>query len=219
MSAALMFSRHLHVMSAAPGRVVGGTLTAEQADGAGGGPTDPAAAAAVQAHPAIPLEAGEFVARYGSVVEFSPWVAEAAFDDGPFRDAAALHAAFERALFAAPVEAQLTVLRAHPELATKKRTAAAELTAESASEQAGAGLDQLDEDRRLALAAALAEYRERFDFPFIACVRDHGGATLDQLVASRLPAEPGVELQVALGEVSRIARHRLVDLVDAVDVP
>ncbi|MEN0015775.1 MAG: 2-oxo-4-hydroxy-4-carboxy-5-ureidoimidazoline decarboxylase [Solirubrobacteraceae bacterium] len=199
MSAALLFTRHLQVMAAAPGRP----------DGAS---TEPAAATS-PGHPAIPTDRAAFVERFGGVVEHSAWVAEAAWEAGPFRDVAALHAAVDTALFAGTPEQQLAVLLAHPELATRIKVEPADLTAESASEQAGAGLDRLAEDRRLALAAALAEYRERFGFPFIACVRDHGGATLGQLVASRLPAERDAELQVALREVSRIARHRLDDLV------
>jgi 2-oxo-4-hydroxy-4-carboxy-5-ureidoimidazoline decarboxylase len=161
----------------------------------------------------IPEEYEAFVRRFGGVVEHSPWVAEQAFEDGPFNDAATLHAAFQARLFAASHAAQLAVLLAHPELATSKALTTA-LTAESTSEQAGAGLDRLAEDRRLALAAALREYRERFDFPFIACVRDHGGATLDDLVATRLHADPAAEFKVALTEVSAIARHRIQDLVE-----
>ena len=157
--------------------------------------------------PAISAEREAFVERFGSVVEHSPWVAEQAFQDGPFANAAAVHSAFHARLFAAPHEAQLAVLLAHPELATS-RAAPTDLTPESTSEQAGAGLDRLAEHDRLALATALREYRNRFDFPFIACVRDHGGATLDDLVAARLHADPAEEFQVALTEVSAIARHR-----------
>lgn len=159
-----------------------------------------------------PIEPGPFVAALGSVVEHSPWVAEQAFESRPFADLAELHAAFESALLAAPLEAQLAVLRAHPDLAVGGAQPAV-LTAESQAEQAGAGLDRLEEERREALALSLAEYREKFDFPFIACVRDHGGAGLEELLASRIGGTPGAERAIALREVSSIARHRLADVV------
>jgi OHCU decarboxylase len=156
-------------------------------------------------------EAG-FVDRFGGVIEYSPWVAQQAWASAPFRDLAALHAAFEAALLAAPPADQLAVLRAHPDLAIREAKAA-ELTPESASEQAGAGLDRMGREERLALADALAAYRDRFGFPFIVCVRDHGGAGLDELVATRIHASAHEEFAVALAEVSAIARYRLADLI------
>lgn len=164
----------------------------------------------------IPTELDAFVERFGSVVEHSPWVAEQVFADGPFGDAAALHAAFEARLLAAPRDAQLAVLNAHPELAAERVIPRDALTAESRSEQAGAGLDQLADERRTALAATLATYRERFGFPFIACVRDHGSvAALEGLTAERVGRDPDTEFVTALAEVSAIARHRITDLVEA----
>ena len=158
-----------------------------------------------------PTDLPAFVERFGSVVEHSPWVAEAAFAHGPFRDLDALHAAFEAELLAAPPDAQLAILRAHPDLAVRER-AAQQLTEESAREQAGAGLDRLDDDDRRALAVELTAYRDRFGFPFIVCVRDHGGAGLLELARSRADHSSEHELQTAIAEVSAIVRHRLADL-------
>lgn len=166
------------------------------------------------AGPVIPSEREAFVARFGSVVEHSPWVAELAFEDGPFADAGALHAAIEARLLAAPREAQLAVLRAHPELAAERVIAPEALTPESRSEQAGAGLDRLGEERRTALAALLAAYRDRFGFPFIVCVRNHASAALEDVVHERAAGEPDAEFAAALAEVSAIARHRIADLVE-----
>ncbi|MEH3052945.1 MAG: 2-oxo-4-hydroxy-4-carboxy-5-ureidoimidazoline decarboxylase [Patulibacter minatonensis] len=165
--------------------------------------------------PRIPADRASFVERFGAVVEHSPWVAERAFSHGPFADVVDLHAAFDAELRAATTDLQLDVLRAHPELAAERVIPRGELTPESRSEQAGAGLDALADERRLALAAQLAAYRGRFGFPFIACVRDHGSvAALEGLVAERVGRAPEAELATALAEVSSIARHRLVDLVD-----
>lgn len=166
----------------------------------------------------IPTEAGVFVARFGGVVEHSPWVAERAFVDGPFADALELHAAFDRALHAAERELQLEVLRAHPELAAERVIPRAALTPESRREQAGAGLDALADERRRALAATLTTYRERFGFPFIACVRDHGSVhVIEELAHERVHRDADLEFETALREVSAIARHRIRDLVEVVE--
>lgn len=158
------------------------------------------------------LDRAGFVARFGGVVEHSPWVAEAVFEAGPFDDVPALHAAFTRVLAAAPPDRQLEVLCAHPDLAVRER-AAQQLTEESAREQAGAGLDRLADDDRLALAVALTAYRDRFGFPFIVCVRDHGGTGLLDLARERVGRSPDEERATALEEVGAIVRHRLVDLL------
>lgn len=161
-----------------------------------------------------PTDRAAFVRALGGIVEHSPWVAEEAFADRPFAGLVELHAAFERALLRAPVDARLAVLRAHPDLAVREHEAA-QLTAESAQEQAGAGLDRLSGDDHLALANRLAEYRDRFDFPFIACVRDHGGAGLAELLERRIGRTEDEEFATALREVSSIARHRLADRLAA----
>lgn len=160
----------------------------------------------------LPHDRATFVARLSGVVEDSPWVAEAVWDAGPFDDVAALHAAFRRVLLDAGEDRQREVLRAHPELAVAGGVDPETLSTASASEQAGAGLDRLDVERRETLAAALRDYRGRFGFPFVACVRDHGGAGLGELLAGRAGAAPDDELRTAIDEVSAIARHRLEDL-------
>ena len=61
-----------------------------------------------------------FVAAFGGTFEHSPWVAERAFGARPFASVDALHAAMVVVVAAASREEQLTLLRAHPDLAGKK---------------------------------------------------------------------------------------------------
>ena len=70
----------------------------------------------------------EFVEKFGSLYEHSPWVAESAWRERPFGDLSELHGAFLRAVRAAPPERRLALIRAHPELAGKAAVAG-ELTA------------------------------------------------------------------------------------------
>jgi 2-oxo-4-hydroxy-4-carboxy-5-ureidoimidazoline decarboxylase len=69
------------------------------------------------------MSAAEFRAAFGGVFEHSPWVAERAFAARPFASVDALHAAMAGAVKAAGEEAQLALLRAHPELAGKEAPA------------------------------------------------------------------------------------------------
>ncbi|MGH2947265.1 MAG: 2-oxo-4-hydroxy-4-carboxy-5-ureidoimidazoline decarboxylase [Solirubrobacteraceae bacterium] len=149
------------------------------------------------------LDRDAFVARYGPLFEHSPWVAEAAWADRPFADREELLDALGSAMYAAPRERQLALIRAHPELTGKVATG------ESASEQASAGLDRLTPDEHAAFARVNREYRERFGFPFVVCVREHTKQSILRTAAERLEHSREEEVRVALGEIAKIARLRL----------
>jgi 2-oxo-4-hydroxy-4-carboxy-5-ureidoimidazoline decarboxylase len=152
-----------------------------------------------------------FVARYGPLFEHSPWVAEQAWEDGPFDSPDALHAALVAVVRRAPREAQLALIRAHPDLAGRAAVAG-ELTADSTREQASAGLDRLTGEAYAELTAVTAAYRERFGFPFVLCVRGHDAASILAAARERLGRDGEAEVATALGEIARIAWLRLEDL-------
>jgi OHCU decarboxylase len=151
-----------------------------------------------------------FVARNGALFEHSPWVAEAAWEDGPFADDEALLAAKVAAVRRAPRESQLALIRAHPDLAGRAAVAG-ELTADSAREQASAGLDRLTPEEYEAFTRTNAAYRERHGFPFVICAREHDKTSILAAAAERLEHDTETEVGVALDEIAKIARLRLED--------
>jgi 2-oxo-4-hydroxy-4-carboxy-5-ureidoimidazoline decarboxylase len=158
------------------------------------------------------MEEDAFAGALGGVFEHSPWVPRAAYAARPFASVDDLQRALEAAMRAAPRARQLDLTRAHPELAGREARAG-ELTAESAGEQARAGLDRLSADEVRALGELNCAYRERFGFPFVVCVREH---TKDSILAwgsERLGHATDEEIVVALGEIAKIAGLRLRDLV------
>lgn len=159
------------------------------------------------------LDRDEFVSRFGSLYESSPWVAEEAWRERPFAGLTELHEAFVRAVLEAPREQQLSLIRAHPDLAGRAAIAG-ELTAESAREQASAGLDRLTPEEYEDFHRLNSAYREKFGFPFIVCVRDHGKDTILAAAAARLGHSRPEEVRTALGEIARIAHYRLRDLIE-----
>lgn len=149
-----------------------------------------------------------FVATYGPLFEHSPWVAEEAYANGPYRDREALLEGLTAVIYAAPKERQVALVRAHPDLAGKAAIDGT-LTADSRSEQASAGLDRLSPEEFEAFTRANAAYHERFDLPFVICVRDHDKASILEAAEARLGNDYETELRAALGEIARIAHHRL----------
>jgi len=158
------------------------------------------------------MERDAFIAQLGGIYEHSPWVPERAWPARPFRSRDALHAAMEKIVAVASREEQLALIRAHPELAGRLALDG-RLTDASRSEQAGAGLDRCTPEEFARLQALNADYRRKFDFPFIIAIR---GLTRTQIIAQlekRLAHSAEQEFSACLQEIGRIAGFRLYDLI------
>lgn len=155
-----------------------------------------------------------FVARFGGVFEHSPWVAERAFASRPWATLAGLHGAMCEAVRAATAEEHLALIRAHPDLVGRAALAGT-LTRESTAEQRAAGLDPgaLSPEEITRFADGNAAYRDRFGFPFVVCARENPKAAILAGLDARLGNNRETEIATALGEIEKIAWHRLADLV------
>ena len=153
-----------------------------------------------------------FIARFGSLFEHSPWVAEEAWRSGPFRSIEEMWRAFEDAMYVAPRERQLELIRTHPDLAGKAAIAG-EISPESAREQASAGLDRLSPGEFEAFTRMNREYRERFGLPMVVCVREHTKESILENVQSRLGNSRDEEIRITLAEISKISHYRLLDQI------
>ncbi|MDI1271725.1 MAG: 2-oxo-4-hydroxy-4-carboxy-5-ureidoimidazoline decarboxylase [Polaromonas sp.] len=157
----------------------------------------------------------EAAAWLTGLYEHSPWIADAALAHRPFRSLAHLKHVMAGIVREAGCEAQLTLIRAHPELAGKAMVSRA-LTAESTNEQGKAGLTDCTPDEFAHLQALNTAYNTRFGFPFILAVRGPRGTGLSrqEIIATfeqRLANHPDFELAEALRNIHRIAELRLND--------
>ena len=121
----------------------------------------------------------EFTALLDGTYEHSPWVAEAAWAQRPFASLAQLKLALVQVLREAGRDAQLTLIRAHPELAGKAMVSKT-LTAESTNEQGKAGLTDCTPDEFAQIQQLNADYNAKFGFPFILAVRGPRGTGLNK---------------------------------------
>ncbi len=147
--------------------------------------------------------------------EHSPWIARQALAARPFRSLAHLQDQMRQVLDQADIEAQLALIRAHPELAGRAMLQNS-LTAESTNEQDQAGLTHCSPDELARLQQLNTDYNARFGFPFILAVRGARGTGLNrqQIIdefARRLDNPPDVERQEALRNIHRIVEIRLAD--------
>ncbi len=157
--------------------------------------------------------ATEFVTTLAGIFEHSPWVAERAVAGRPFANVAALHEAMCVVVEAAGEAAQLELIRAHPELASRAAMAG-DLTDASNREQGGAGLKSLTREQFGQLTQLNRDYGTRFNFPFILAVKGHNPDSIIEALSTRIAHSPAQELRTALEQIGRIARFRLEDLVE-----
>ena len=163
-----------------------------------------------------------FVRLLDGIYEHSPWIAAAAHRARPATGFASL-AALKHALVlavrgdgsAAAREAQLGLIRAHPELAGKAMVARS-LTAESTDEQTRSGLTHCSAEEFARLQQLNAAYNARFGWPFILAVRGPRGEglTRGEIIATfarRLAGHPDFEFAECLRHIHRIAEIRLAD--------
>jgi 2-oxo-4-hydroxy-4-carboxy-5-ureidoimidazoline decarboxylase len=154
------------------------------------------------------LDREGFVRSTGWFFENSPWVAEQAWALRPFATIDALHQSMVDRVEAASRAEQLALLRAHPDLGTRTR-----VTDASASEQGGAGLDQLTPRESEQLSSLNAAYRDKYGFPFLFAVRGSTKHDILQALAKRFLNTPEEEYREALQQVYRIARFRIEDSI------
>ncbi|MBI1243665.1 MAG: 2-oxo-4-hydroxy-4-carboxy-5-ureidoimidazoline decarboxylase [Alphaproteobacteria bacterium] len=158
------------------------------------------------------FSAMEFAAVFGHLFEHAPWVAERAAGFRPFEDRQAMHRAMLSVVASADRGRQLALLAGHPELAGKAAIDRS-LTADSAAEQGGAGLDRLTAEEFAEFHRLNSEYRTKFGFPFILAVRGLDKLAILEAFGRRLQSTEATEFDEALRQVGRISALRLADLV------
>ena len=147
--------------------------------------------------------------------EHSPWIAEAALAHRPFKSLPQLKHAMARVVAEAGRDAQLALIRAHPELAGKAMVSKT-LTAESTHEQSKAGLTGCTPEEFAKIQKLNADYNAKFGFPFVLAVRGPRGTGLSkkeiiETFERRLDNPPDFELAECLRNIHRIVEIRLND--------
>jgi len=155
----------------------------------------------------------QFSAAFGAVYEHSPWIAERAFARRPFASRLELQLALYGVVQGASDDEKVALIRAHPELAGREARAGT-LTAESAGEQAAAGLGTLTAEEAAELRRMNALYASRFGFPFVICARQNRKHAILGTLRARLSNAREQEIANAIAQIGEIARLRIADLVE-----
>lgn len=160
-------------------------------------------------------EAAEAARLLDGLYEHSPWIAQEALAQRPFRSLGHLKQAMADIVRQAAPERQLALIRAHPELAGKAMVSKT-LTSESTHEQSKAGLTDCSPEEFARIQQLNADYNAKFGFPFILAVRGPRGTGLTrheiiETFARRLENPVDFERAEALRNIHRIVELRLND--------
>ena len=159
------------------------------------------------------LSEPEFVNVFGSIYEHSPWVAKAAWHQLPVTSLDGLERILRQVVEQADDDAQIGILKAHPEFAGAEATDGT-LTTASENEQGRLSLNRLPSDQCKRMRSLNSRFMESFGFPGIVAVRLH--STVESVFAElqrRVENDPDVEAQEAMTQVYHIVRFRLEDLI------
>ena len=160
------------------------------------------------------MEGEAFATTFGPLFEHSPWIARETWSFRPFASRNDLLSRLVAVLRRAPLEKQVALIEAHPDLAGRLAHSG-QLTRESRGEQSSAGLDRLASEEARKFEDYNQRYRERFGFPFVICARLNDKKTILDAFERRLILSREAEIETALGEIEKIARLRLESLMNA----
>jgi 2-oxo-4-hydroxy-4-carboxy-5-ureidoimidazoline decarboxylase len=155
-----------------------------------------------------------FVNALASLFEGPPWIVEQTWQRRPFDSLEDLHRALCDVMMQAPVEQQIALIQAHPDLVGRAALAGT-LSPASTGEQAAAGLDRLSAEEIATFTRYNQAYKDRFGFPFVICARENKKESILAGFETRLQHTRDQEIEIALGEIARICWLRLQDTVQA----
>jgi len=158
------------------------------------------------------LDQDSFVTALSSLIEGPPWIVREVWHARPFESLTQLHQALCAVMYNAPLEQQMALLQAHPDLVGRAALAGT-LSPESTGEQVSAGLDRLSQEEIATFTRLNQAYRDHFGFPFVICVRENKKESILAGFNARLQNTRSQEIEIALGEVAKICWFRLQDLV------
>ena len=156
------------------------------------------------------LSRSEFVEVFANIFEKTKWIAEKLYNQNPFDSFEDLCSKMLGIFKTASKEAQLKILKAHPDLADK--TTVNSFTINSLTEQSNAGLDQCSEEEFNEFKNLNKAYKQKYGFPFIIAVKGKNKIEILGDFKKRIVNSVDEEFNEAIMQVGEIANLRLNEI-------
>ena len=168
---------------------------------------------AVSLHQLNKFDNVRYCSALNGVYEHSPWIIQKTFNDRPFNTVEELHDACVSLINGASHDTQLSLIRAHPDLAAKLEQLP-RLTRFSQKEQSKAGFSSLSLVVINQLRNELVRYRQLFGHPFILCLAENSAIDVLPILKERMQSDLDTERTACLFQITRIGWHRLCSIID-----
>ena len=155
------------------------------------------------------MSQADYEKALAKVFERAPWVIKGAGQHRPYKGFVDMYMGMVSVIQKSDKKTKLALIQSHPDLACKGIRA--EVTAHSASEQAGAGLDQCSQEEADKLAKLTTEYRQKNGFPFMLAVKYFNKAEIFEQIDTRMKNSKESEFETALQQVYKVVLMRLLD--------
>lgn len=152
----------------------------------------------------------QFLERIGGPLEGQTWLAQRVIQYRPFANVEALIAAFEQVVSSASEAEHIALIASHPDLAGKV-SIEKPLSEQSVQEQAAAGLNRLTPEQYAEFQELNTDYKAKFGFPFVICARENTRESILASYRTRRQHTREQEIAIAIAEVLKILRLRLID--------
>ena len=156
------------------------------------------------------LSRSEFVEVFANIFEKTKWIAEKLYNQKPFDSFEDLCSKMLGIFETANREAQLKILKSHPDLADKVTVNS--LTTNSRTEQSNAGLDQGSEEEFNEFKDLNKSYKQKYGFPFVIAAKGKNKIEILSEFKKRILNSAENEFNKAIMQVCKIANLRLNEI-------
>ena len=156
------------------------------------------------------LSRSEFIEIFANIFEKTKWISEKLYNQKPFDSFEDLCSKMLGIFETANREAQLKILKSHPDLADKVTLNS--LTTNSRTEQSTAELDQCSEEEFNEFKNLNKSYRQKYGFPFIITVKGKNKIEILSEFRKRILNSVDEEFNEAIIQIGKIANLRLNEI-------
>ncbi|KAI6661313.1 hypothetical protein LOD99_10037 [Oopsacas minuta] len=156
------------------------------------------------------LSKGSYVTfrnELSGIIEDGAWIAGALFDLKPFVSIEDYYTKLCDFLSQLSVIAQVGIIRCYPQLISTDKTT---LSKESTDEHE-MRFKNISTSSTLTIRELNSQYIEKFQFPFISCVKENSVENILELMHARIGNTYQEEVKMNMQQIQRIAWYRLVD--------
>ena len=149
----------------------------------------------------------DFKKEMVGIIEEGGWIAATVYNLRPYASIEDLYEKFCNIIDLLPTILQVGMIRCYPQLVSTK----AEILSKESTKEHDTHLGNIDATESLSIKDLNKQYLDKFQFPFICCVRENSVKNIIDLMRERISNAEMDEIKCNVYQIKRIAWYRLVE--------